>query len=187
MQGFPKLISICGRRRSGKDTIASFLCNEYGYANHKIADDLKSLVKLLFGFSDSQVETDTKDVVDPRWGISPRKALQFFGTEIMQYQVQHLLPDVGRNFWIQSFIKKNIIDTNKLIVISDMRFVHEYNHLKNHDVFVIRVERDDHELCEHDEHVSEKEYLNIPAHVIVKNNGNHEELYANIRAIFNQT
>jgi len=127
-----QVIAICGYKRSGKDTIANYLCDKYGFQHCKISKGLKEMCKCLFGFNDSQMESDLKEVVDKKWGITPRKAMQYVGTDMMQYQIQNILPDIGRNFWIYKCIK-HIEDNHKddlRIVISDMRFIHEYDLLK---------------------------------------------------------
>lgn len=179
----PKIIGICGKRRSGKDTLANYICTHYTFENKKISDNLKSLVKILFGFSDTQVENDEKDIIDPLWNISPRQSLQFFGTEIMQYKIQELLPDINRKFWIKSFITNNIINNiSKNIVISDLRFNHEYEELKKHNILIIRIDRESNinNIENVDDHCSETEHIQIPADIIIKNDGTIEELYSKI-------
>ena len=91
-----RIIAICGAKRSGKDVLASHIVNKYGYTRLSFAEPLKHIVKLLFDFNDQQVgliegSNDEKDTLDERWGISPRKALQFVGTEILQNKIQELL------------------------------------------------------------------------------------------------
>ena len=176
----PRIIGICGRRRCGKDTIANFLNKDYGYDNKKISTDLKRVIQILFGFSDAQVESDAKDIIDERWGLTPRKAMQFFGTEVMQYKIQEILPGIDNKFWIKSFIKQ--YNDERPIVISDLRFLHEFEELKkikSANVFVIRVER---EIENMDQHISENDYLNIPTNTIIDNNGSLDDLYEKIRS-----
>lgn len=181
----PKVIALCGKKRSGKDTIANFLSAEYNYVNKKISQDLKQVIQILFGFTDDQIESDAKDILDEKWGITPRKTMQFFGTEIMQEKIQELLPEIGKRFWIESFIKKNIShNNNKLIVISDLRFLHEYEELKKYNVFIIKIYRNHlHENINEQtrEHISETEFLNIPSDLCIINNGTIEELYDKIK------
>ncbi len=173
----PRIIAICGHKRSGKDTIANYLV-KYGYKNIKIADQLKTITKQLFNFTNDQVELDIKEHIDERWGISPRQAMQFIGTEIMQYEIQKLLPNIGRRFWIKSFIEKDIENNNDRIVISDMRFLHEYEELKKYNIFVIMVTRPDY--CNKSNHISETDYLNIPADLVITNDGTVEDLLIKI-------
>ncbi len=182
----PRVIGLCGRRRAGKDTVAKVLEDLHGYENVKISQDLKDALKILFGFSAEQIESCSKDQLDDRWGISPRQAMQFVGTEVMQYNINALLPDIGRKFWIKGCINKHIIPhENKLIVLSDLRFIHEFEELRNtfmEDFMVIRIDRDRHDANTIvDEHVSEREYLNIPFDAQIINNGSMEELIVKVK------
>lgn len=173
----PIVIGICGMRRSGKDTISSFFSN-YGYKNVKISKPLKTVCQTIFGFSESQMEDETKDIIDENLGISPRKALQFFGTEVMQYKIQELLPNVGRTFWIDMLIRQNV---EEKIVISDMRFQHEYNALKTkygNNLFIIKVTRD-HNIGK-DIHLSENEWMHIKEDFLIENNKTIDDLHKQI-------
>jgi dephospho-CoA kinase len=165
----PKIIAICGLKRSGKDTIADVLTQRYGYEKVKIATPLKDALKTLFQFTDAQVEGAEKDVVDPRWGVEPRLLMQFIGTEVMQFKLQEVLPDVGRTFWIKRLIDEHIKNNDKHIVIPDMRFKHEYNLLSQHGAVFWRVERFQNENTE--VHSSEREYLEIPVDEVFMNTG----------------
>lgn len=165
----PKAIAICGLKRSGKDTIADYLCQEYHYEKVKIAHPLKHVMKYLFNLTDDQIEGNEKDVVDPRWSVEPRKLMQFFGTEIMQYKVQEVLPEIGRSFWIKRLVEEHL-SRPELLVIPDLRFVHEYDVLKKYNVEFWRVERQfDTAYVKPDDHVSELEYLNIPVCKVFEN------------------
>jgi hypothetical protein len=180
-----KVIAICGYKRSGKDSIANFLVATYGYTPLKIAEGLKSMIKTMFDFTDDQLEV-TKDIIDERWGITPRRAMQFFGTEIMQQEVQKLLPDVGRSFWMRKITNTlaNASDNEKF-VISDMRFYHEYEALKDFYPYIIKVTNPNVKCV--DTHCSETEFATIPHHIEVINDGTLEALYEKITHIINQS
>ena len=184
----PKIIAICGAKRCGKDVLAEHLVNKYNYERVAFANPLKIAVKNLFNFDDDQVGigkdegTDRKDIVDERWGITPRAALQFFGTEIMQEKIQELLPNMKRNFFANTL--KNYIENaensgnDKRYVISDLRFIHEHEMLLNmpnisiNDIMVIRVIRpSENRAKEQEPHISELEYVDIPYDIIMINNG----------------
>jgi hypothetical protein len=184
----PKIIAICGAKRSGKDVLAEHLVNKYNYERVAFANPLKVAVKNLFNFDDDQVGigkdegTDRKDIVDERWGITPRAALQFFGTEIMQEKIQELLPNMKRNFFANTL--KNYIENaensgnDKRYVISDLRFIHEHEMLLNmpnisiNDIMIIRVIRpSENRAKEQEPHISELEYVDIPYDIIMINNG----------------
>jgi dephospho-CoA kinase len=190
----PRIIAICGAKRSGKDVLAEHIVKHHKYERVAFANPLKQAVKALFNFNDEQVETDIKDIVDENWGITPRAALQFFGTEMMQDKIQELLPDIKRNFFANTL--KNYIaercdadaDGRKTsFVISDMRFLHEYEmlfhipNIRKEDIAVIRVLRPTTTGIADtasDSHISELEYVNIPYDVVLVNNGTIENYLA---------
>jgi len=180
----PKIIALCGAKRCGKDVLAEHLVNKYNYERVAFADPLKLAVKSLFNFDDDQVGIGKdngegkKDIVDENWGITPRSALQFFGTEIMQEKIQEILPNINKNFFANT-LKNNIINkmnTNEgqSFVISDLRFMHEYKALfsipkiRKEDIVVIRVIRPSN-LSVADPHISEIEYMKIPYDVLLMN------------------
>ena len=187
----PKIIAICGAKRCGKDVLAEHLVNKYNYERVAFANPLKIAVKNLFNFDDDQVGigkdegTDRKDIVDERWGITPRAALQFFGTEIMQEKIQELLPNMKRNFfantlknYIENAENAGYAENDKRYVISDLRFIHEHEMLLNmpnisiNDIMIIRVIRpSENRAKEQEPHISELEYVNIPYDIIMINNG----------------
>lgn len=191
MKHFPKIIAICGLKRSGKDTIADYLCSNYGYTKIKIANPLKQGLKVMFGFTDEQLESDKKDEIDPRWEIQPRKIMQFIGTEVMQYQLQQIIPGIGRKVWIRSLIEEYITNSqnpNELFVIPDLRFLHEYEELSKLNAIFWRVDRVTelsklNHAC--DLHISEKEYLQIPVSHIYNNETKHD-LFNQIDTKINQ-
>jgi len=185
-----RIIAICGLMRSGKDTVADYLCTKWGYEKLRIADTLKKTMHLLFGFSTEQLEGDHKDAIDPSWGISPRQAMQFFGTEVMQYHVQKLLPDVGRTFWIASLVSQlRSKPKDKIYVIPDLRFVHEYDYLKSNfgqRVHVIKIVNPNIKYCESHLHNSEQEYKNIREDFCILNNEDLTSLYQKVDVVLSQ-
>ena len=167
------IIIIIGAKRSGKDTLAKYIADKYEYKIVKISEKLKKCLKILFDFSNEQLENDEKDIIDERWGLSPRKIMQFFGTEILQNKIQEILPQCNKNFLINNF--KNTIDKNKKYIISDLRFLHEYNALLEYNPYVILIQRDN--IKYYDNHISELEYTKIPYNIKILNNGSFTDLY----------
>jgi hypothetical protein len=179
------IVGICGKRRSGKDVVADHLCQHYGYTKYKIADKLKSMCKLLFGFTDEELEI-TKDEPCERWGdVTPRRVMQFMGTEVMQHQLQDLFPKVGRKFWIRSVINDF---AHEHITISDLRFLHELEELKRLEqdtadvkVIVLKIQRNSTgTTSDADLHESETECSKIQPDVVIVNDGNLDDLLAKV-------
>jgi hypothetical protein len=185
----PKIIAICGAKRSGKDVLAEHLVKKYNYKRLSFAEPLKEAVKGLFNFDDDQVGigedtgNDRKDIIDERWGITPRAALQFFGTEMMQEKIQELLPNMKRNFFANTLVNHiNSAEEDTKFVISDLRFIHEYERLLNiskisiKEILIVRVIRPSKDrIKEQEPHISELEYTEIPYDIIMINNGSIED------------
>ncbi len=178
------VIALCGVKRCGKDTVADYLVEFYGYKKKKIADPLKHVCKYLFNLDDDQLETDKKDVVDHQLGISPRQIMQFFGTEVMQYKIQEILPNIGRNFWMNKMLYDMGKDKQSNIVIGDMRFLHELEAIKQvyGGTQVIKI-INWHASSIADKHESEKEWDQIPADYTIINNGSLLDLYKSVHNV----
>ena len=187
-----RVIAICGYKRSGKDTIAEYLRNQSdgNAVICKIANKLKEACSAIFGFTPDQLETDMKDSIDPVWQISPRSAMQYLGTDIMQYDIQRVIPGIGRNFWIKRFIYhiETIHKTTPYIIISDLRFKHEYEELYKlygSNLMVIKVYRNENIDENIDTHISEREWKDIPHSIVVNNNSTLNDLYSTVDNIKN--
>lgn len=168
----PLLVIITGSKRHGKDTLA----NHLGYTCLKLAEPLKIVCQNLFGFSQEQMETDLKEEVDAVWGITPRAAMQYLGTDVMQFHAPvHLFNDpFNRLFWVRHMITR-INNVKGNIVISDCRFDHEVTSLrdafgKSKTLVVVKVIRPDLQIV--DTHVSESGVHDDLIDIVVENNCN---------------
>ena len=186
------IIAICGAKRSGKDVLAKHLVATRGFKKLSFAEPLKKVVKELFNFNDIQVGIDEenavgdeKEIIDERWGISPRKALQFFGTEIMQHAIDELIPNTNRGFLADILISRISCDSCDSYVISDLRFLHEYNKLKSsvkvgkiRSLIIVKISRPTVNISEgtRDTHISENEFIDIPCDVEIINDGSISDL-----------
>lgn len=179
----PKVIAICGLKRSGKDTAADFIC-ESGYLKFRFADPLKHIIKYLFSFTDNEIEGSSKDVVHDKWQVKPRTLLQYIGTDVMQYGIQDIVPNIGRTFWAENLCER--IKNETKVVIPDLRFVHEVDVLMKNfqDVCIIKVTRNT--IQNDSDHVSESEFLNIKPRFEIKNNGSLEQLQKEIDICISQ-
>lgn len=64
-----RIIGITGRANAGKDSVAGYLCQKYGYTQVALADPLKVLGAKLFGFSTDQLwgPSNLRNTLDPRF------------------------------------------------------------------------------------------------------------------------
>lgn len=178
------IIGLVGKKRVGKDTVADFLCDKYDFVKYGFADPIKEVGKIMFDFQEDQI----KDEIDERWGISPREFYQKFGTEYGQFIMPQHFPELFRNidtrgFWVKRFQIWYENNKDKNVVITDIRFLHEFEEIKNMGGYIIKIVRD---TGLSDNHISENlEIDDNEFSTIVNNDGILEELLEKIVDIIN--
>ncbi len=187
------IIGIYGKKRHGKDTIANFLCQKYGFVKYGFGDPIKDIARIIFGFTDDQLYGTKKEEIDPVWNITPRDFFQKFGTDYGQFIFPEHFPSIfdsnKRDIWVKLFInwynQQKKINPFIKVVVNDIRFIHEYNAIKELDGYIIKVHRD---ISLSDSHVSESElddYDDTKFNAIILNNSSKEHIYNQIITIIN--
>ena len=140
-----KILGIAGRAGSGKDTIGDYLVKKYGWEKMSFASALKDITSILFGWDRDMLAGETpenrklREEKDEYWSkvfndtITPRRMLQILGTNILR---KHL----GENIWVD-VLKRKLINSDKNIVITDVRFPNEIDMIRNLGGEMVRVER----------------------------------------------
>jgi hypothetical protein len=99
------IICLIGQKRVGKDTVASMIKSLYpNFKTIALADPIKDIARIMFNFTEEQLYGNEKEVLDPRWNITPRQVFEQFGTDIMQFDIYKYLPGLEkcvpkRKFW----------------------------------------------------------------------------------------
>lgn len=200
------IINIVGKKGSGKSTAAKYLVEKYGYVRLSFARHLKETVRLLFGFTEEQINGKLKEVVDYRYGISPREAQQWFG-DVMREKIGDRFPvfmeKIGKNFWVNKLLEELHIMQEEGITgfcIDDCRYqaeasaiinyVNQNNESENKEwirletVRIVREQDLNRELTAIEKHSSETELENIKYDIKIDNtNLTLEELYAKLDTI----
>jgi hypothetical protein len=164
-----RVFALTGIKRSGKDVTGSYLSSILGNARvFQIAGPLKDGVSVMFGIPREDLEGDIKDFPHPklRSNISPRYVLQKIGTDFA-------FPILGKTVWVDQCIDKIRNTPESNIIITDLRFLHEYNALLKEfgsQLFVIKIVRTRYSQLI-DYHVSEQEIEKIPYNYLIENNG----------------
>lgn len=139
------LIGILGRKRVGKDTTADYLCSNYNFEKITLAQPLKDVCKIAYNFSDEQLYGSLKEVIDDRFGVSPRIIYQYLGTDIFRKDINKIIPNIKNNFWInlvaENYLKKIESNANSRIIISDVRFQNEIDRIHELGGIVIKINR----------------------------------------------
>jgi dephospho-CoA kinase len=191
-------ISLCGKLRSGKDSVAAYLVRQYGYTRFAFGDELKRYYHELFG------ETGTK----------PREGYQWLGQTMRQRD-----PDVwvrkcfsaidtedkrfyrGHHQVLNSKTREVLIDVpaNPLrAVITDLRQPNEYDRCRVEGFVIIRVNApegvrinravesaDTFNLADL-RHETESHVDTFAVDYVINNDGTLAELHAQIDAIMAQ-
>jgi adenylate kinase family enzyme len=118
------LIGLTGVKGAGKDTLADFLVDQYGFHKMAFADPLREACKVIFLLSDEQLHDRVlKETIDERWNLSPRQIMQRLGTECIRNLFD---PD----HWVH-LMRARIVEKNyPRIVVSDVRFPNEASMIK---------------------------------------------------------
>lgn len=170
------LIGLMGRKGSGKDAVhkATYRC----YDRVAFAAPLKYAAGWLFDFSGDQLEDPVlKETVDPRWGFTPRRALQVLGTEVCR---GHLASELGLRESI--FVTLARRDVQRLkphefspgTMVTDVRFEDEAKMVLDEGGFLVLVTRPSLPSIPAGEHVSET--LEMEPHLEIINDGTLEQL-----------
>jgi transcriptional regulator len=125
-------VLISGWKGNGKDYIGNIIEKEYGYKKEKIAKSLKDKVSNIYNISLELLESQEGKNTLFETGETYRELLIRHGEEI---RIQ------DNYYWVKELVNRTEGD----IVISDWRFVEEYEYIKNtgSNIITIRVERFD--------------------------------------------
>lgn len=163
------IIGISGKMRSGKDTVANYIQQKYGFEHTRFSKGIKEIYNT-YHYKDNK-------------GIKPRMEYQEIG--------QGLRAILGENVWVNYTLKG--IDPTKHTVISDVRQDNEFHALREKGALIILVktsedtqkrrlgslgETDDSRLEHETEQITES-----LADIIIYNDSTLEELYKKIDAI----
>lgn len=174
-----QLFGIVGPKRSGKDSVADVLVNNFFFQKNAFADFLKEGCGKMFMLDHDQLYGDHKETVDPRWNVTPRAILQVVGTDLFRNMLQEKLPDINlgeeKTLWCRAmrlFLEE--CSSLQSVVIPDVRFQDEADMIKRMGGVLIRVRRPG--LGCKDQHMSEQEQANIQVDVTVENDGELSDL-----------
>lgn len=122
------LVCVSGPPRSGKDTVALYLKEQYGMAHLSLAAELKRRTAAMFGRSWTDASCwleQHKDMPGTCEGMSFREALIWASEEIFK-------PKFGRDYWVRCLEHELDVYSQYGIVISDMGFFEEVKAMREY-------------------------------------------------------
>jgi hypothetical protein len=169
----PIIIGITGQMHHGKDEIAKILKRRFKYVHISFAMFLKEACKNIFSFTDEQLHGESKDSLDERWGVAPRRVLQVVGTELFRERFKELLPEAlqpNESIWVKSMrLYLKTLHPSTCVVISDVRFEDEAALITKEGGEIWKVVRASIEGTH--THKSETELANIVPNKVIQNDG----------------
>lgn len=156
-----KSLALVGLAGVGKDTLAAHIADVFGHQPLSFAAPLKRAVRALYAFSDAQLFGPSKlrNEPDPRYPrddgtcLTPREALERFGT------------DAGRKCYPRTWLDLAMADAqlaesqSASWVFTDCRFTNEIDACRSRGALIVRLVRAGKRPCDH---ASEQEQHAIP-------------------------
>lgn len=127
------IVGLGYQARSGKDTVADYLCKTYGFHKTAFAESLKEGVRAIFGLTEEQLYGDQKETLDPFWEDTPRNILQKVGTECMRRGYRE-------DIWVKC-VEGKVRTSLYNWVVSDVRFPNEADAIRSWGGHLIQVMR----------------------------------------------
>lgn len=192
----PIICGVTGLARHGKDSIATYMVEQFGFQQFSFAATLKSMALVLDpivacftdfdeAYNDTAVGQRLSEEVEAggwegaKKNPEVRRFLQVLGTEAVR---DHL----GEQTWVNAC--KLAIDNNGAdrVVISDCRFPNEADAIHEWGGTVLRVERPGFDNGVDRRHPSEAHVMSLPADVVIQNDGTLDDLNREVDLILTE-
>jgi len=174
------IVGITGKKGHGKDTVGEVF-TKAGYLRDFFAAPIKEAVKLALNMTDEQVHgtVDVKETIDPRYGITPRWAMQSMGTEWGRNLI-------NKDVWAIACLSR--IENSGALnwVITDTRFTNEADIIKEKGGIIVKVVRPNADTGSFEDHPSELQIDLIEPDYTITNDGTLDELVTQVKALVEQ-
>ena len=175
-----QIIAFTGRKGHGKDS-AAFPILEIRHPKSALkvwtrvnfADLVKKVCMLVFSLTAEEVyDPLVKEVKLTKYPMeTPRSIMQRVGTDLFRNE--------WGDVWVEAWERE--ASKHSHVVVTDLRFLNEYNRVKRHWGTVIRIVRSG--MNDSDGHRSETEMSEFGEDIIIENNGSLEDLYEKVSRI----
>lgn len=175
------IVGITGQARSGKDTVADFICKSDNFVKYSMAGPIKAGLRAMMSFDKEYTDGPFKEIPIADLGDkSPRFMMQTLGTE----WGRDIIDD---NIWVTLMARKykECLNKNVSMVIPDVRFDNEAAKIKELGGFVLLVVNP--KLPQKMKHRSEAG-VDVDKYVDfgIKNDGSLQDLYEKTMDVFTE-
>ena len=131
-----QLVGITGLPRTGKDTVAEYLEDRYGYEPSSFAFNLKKATQALFNLDEFDAFDDTvKDMPIQPWNLSPR--------EMWCALADGVKFKFGDDIFVRLWAHKALLGDAEAVVVSDVRYEMEADMVRKMGGKIIHLSRPD--------------------------------------------
>lgn len=182
-------IALCGRKNSGKDTVAKFLNfylngglgitedisteilykilridfqeNRLRYLNIAFADKLKEIVSVIYPINKAYLYKYEKNTLFYDFSAHSIKTLASATSVSLRKLLQDTADKIKKSFGENYFVENLLHDIKNVenVIVTDCRYINEYETLKKEGFYFVKVDRDTEEI---DPHSSENSVINLP-------------------------
>lgn len=176
------IIGFCGYKEHGKDSAAAVLASVKGFVLMSFASPIKLMLMEGLGLSREQVYGSTKEVVDPRYGVTPRHMMQTLGTEWGRRCISN-------DVWVTAAIEgaKNLLAEGESVAITDVRFPNEADAIRAAGGQIWAVLRPGHAIDTSHESESHTAHLIQGADELIFNSGTLVDLVETVMHTYRST
>jgi len=172
-------IAISRKANSGKNTVAKLLEKNLKIKANTLAfaDPIKEIILSTFpssNRSDLFGASELRDKIVPGLSVSYRYLLQKIGTSFKEFD---------NNVWINNLDSKLLLSTSDLVIVSDLRFINEYDYLKKNNFLLIRINRKCYNNIKHESEVEQEKIPDSSFNYVLNNYYNLDYLEHKIKDI----
>lgn len=197
------IVGLSGLKRSGKDTVFNVIREESErkyvrqFLRYAFADPVRKITSIMFDWSIEEMNNPVfKETIDPRWGISPRQAMQYIGTDVGRIAIPRdyktFAEVTGDSIWVKHFVHAVQKHPEYNWVLTDVRFQNEVDAVRNiahengYESIIIGIHRP--EITDIDSHASEQGIMNIirNADIQINNGGDLNDLRRKVQSVMSE-
>ena len=189
-------IAICGKANTGKNTVSKLIRREIS-KNQKgvfceyiaFADPIKAMIRIMFPDLPEKYLTGSSNFRS--------EAIPGAFKEGKLLTVRQLLIDlgtgVGRTYketiWLENFdhaFQRAVSKHKNMVIVTDVRFRNEFDHLKKQGFYQIRLLRDSHTQINHSSETNQDSIRDDEFDYVLHNNGTLKDLKSEVLKIVSQ-
>lgn len=189
-------IAITGKANTGKNTLSKLIKDSLNYYAPEVAfiafaDPLKEMIRIMFpqipkkflyGSSKFRKEIIPRAFKDGN-PLTIRQLLIDLGTGLGRGYNESVWLDNFDNRLSNALKKKN----TKMVIVTDVRFRNEFDHLKNKGFYMVKLTRGNNEvIINHASETSQEDILDSEFDYIIDNNGTLQDLKVKVTEILQQ-